>query len=215
MPWHNINVEKFAREMGLKKTLEAIKCSGEYFNSIKRKDGRDGFIHSYRVAQILIYHIKRAGSLGNLISIKDLDDILTAAFFHDVPEDVSWNALVDIEDSFGELPALFVWVLSRDKNVSDELYFFRIADFIFTALIKLADRLHNLRNMTKNFEKGTFFTKERLNRQIKETWEYIIPMALKAMEHHPEYKVVIIDMYEELLRSLAEAEYVLHKLHKA
>lgn len=211
-PWHRINVREFAKKNNLKKTLEAEKCSREYFKGMKTHDKRRKFIHSYRVVQILIYHIERSGVIGNLISLEYLDIILAAAFFHDVLEDVSWSALDDIERSFGEMVALLVWVLSRDEErFSKEIYFSRIADFIFSAIIKLADRLHNLRNMTKNLGEKDF-PPERLERQICETWDFITPMAVKAMKQYPEYKPIIDEMYDELLRAIAEAEYALLKV---
>ncbi|MFA5994279.1 MAG: hypothetical protein WC823_04940 [Parcubacteria group bacterium] len=211
MPWHQIDVSRFCEKKGLKKTLAAQKFAYQLLKTLKTKDERDVFMHSYRLAQILIYHMARAGVIGKLISIEDLDNILSAAFNHDDLEDVSWNALHDIEYCFGDLVALFVWVLSRDDKTSDVIYFLRIADFIFSALIKLADRLHNLRNMAKNLGINAFFTKERLSRQIEETWRFIVPMALKAMDQYEEYKPIIEDMLEELILVLAEAEYVLQK----
>lgn len=210
-PWHRINVGEFTKKHDLKKALEAEPCSREYFKGMKTQDKRKKFMHSYRVVQILIYHMERSGVIGNLISLEYLDIILAAAFFHDVLEDVSWSALDDIERSFGEMVALLVWVLSRDEEkFSKEIYFSRIADFIFSAIIKLADRLHNLRNMTKNLGKRDF-PSERLERQINETWDFIAPMAVKVMEQYPEYKPIIDEMYDELLVALAEAEWALSK----
>lgn len=207
--WHKINVREFSEKRNLKKTLEAEKCAKEYFKGMKTHDKRRKFMHSYRVVQILIHHMERSGVIGVLISLEDLDIILSAAFFHDVLEDISWKALDDIERSFGEMVALLVWVLSRDEEkFSKDIYFLRIADFIFSAIIKLADRLHNLRNMTKNLGKKDF-PPERLERQINETWDFIVPMAIKVMEQYPEFKPIIDEMYDELLVSLAEAEYKL------
>lgn len=211
MPWHQIDVSRFCEKKGLKKTLKAQKYAYQMFKTLKTKDERNVFMHSYRVVQILIYHMARAGVIGKIISIEDLDNILSAAFNHDDLEDISWNALFDIEYCFGELVSLLVWLLSRDKKTPDDIYFLRIADFIFSALIKLADRLHNLRNMLKNLGKNAFFTRERLRRQIEETWKFIVPMALKAMGQYDEYKLIIEDMYEELILVLDEAEWVLQK----
>ena len=210
-PWHRINVRRFAEKYGLRKTLEAEPCSREYFKGMKTHDKREKFIHAYRVVQILIYHLERSGTIGDLISLEDLDIILAAAFFHDVLEDVSWTALDDIERSFGEVVSLLVWVLSRDERCfSKEVYFSRIADFILSAIIKMADRLHNLRNMTKNLGRKKF-SRRRLKRQIRETWDFIVPMAVKAVEGHPEYKLIIDELHDELLVALAEAEYALLK----
>ncbi|KKP57755.1 MAG: hypothetical protein UR60_C0033G0011 [Candidatus Moranbacteria bacterium GW2011_GWF2_34_56] len=197
MPWHDIDVEAFAMANNLPKTLRALICAREFFNLVKRKDGRDEFVHSYRVAQILIFH--------RIFS----DDILAAGLLHDVPENINLGLLDNIREGFGENIELMVFILTRRENEDIRFYFARISEDSVTILAKLADRLHNLRNMTKNLGKDDFFTERRLSDQIEETWEYLVPMAVRAGEIDCQHREVIVEIHEELLRSLADAEWAM------
>jgi (p)ppGpp synthase/HD superfamily hydrolase len=194
-PWHRINVWYFAKQNNLSKTFQSLICAQGFFSITKRKDGRQEFSHAYRVAQILIFHGVSK------------DEIIAGGIFHDLFENISFNLWTDIESGFGEEVALIVWLLSRRPNENERYYFARIGEDVITILVKLADRLHNLRNMTKNLGKSDFFTQERLKEQIEETWEFLVPMAVKAAEIGCQYQRSIIEIHEELLRSLADAEW--------
>ena len=197
MPWHKISVFKFARENNSEKTFLALQCVKDWFFSIKRKDGRWEFMHSYRVGQILIFH----GVLD--------DDILAAIILHDVLENISPKLEEIIRCLFGERVALIVWVLSRRPDEDNKFYFARIWEDFDFIICKLGDRLHNLRNMKKNLGKTEFFTLERLQEQIDETWEYIVPLAVKAARISCKYRQVVVEIHEEILRSLADAEWAI------
>ncbi|MEF3691928.1 MAG: hypothetical protein V3574_02660 [Candidatus Moraniibacteriota bacterium] len=196
-PWHSLPVFKTATRNNWRKTILALYCAKGWFFSVKRKDKRWEFVHAYRVVQILIFH-----------GIRD-DEILAAGALHDVLENISFLMEEKIECAFGREVSLAVWILSRQKGEDEKFYFSRIGEDLDTILVKLADRLHNLRNMTKNLGKGEFFTPERLIDQIEETWEYIVPLAIKASVIGCEYRKSIIDIHEEILRSLADAEWAI------
>ena len=195
MPWHEIDVRKFAEVNNLSKTKRALVCAQEFFRFVKRKDGRDEFIHPYRVAQILIFH-------GIYIDVA-----LTAGLLHDVPENINYGLINDIFSGFGEEVGILVWLLTRRPGEDNSFYFARIGEDILAILVKMADRLHNLRNMTKNLGESSFFTKDRLIEQVEETWEYLVPMIAKAVKIGCQYIEEIIEIHEELLRSLADAEW--------
>jgi (p)ppGpp synthase/HD superfamily hydrolase len=197
MPWHKIPVWKFAKENNSVKTNRALFWAREILRFTKRKDGRNEFIHAYRVAQILIFH-----------GVRD-DRIIAAGILHDVLENISFALLEEIDCAFEEQVALIVWILSRKKGEADKFYFAQIGEDVVTILVKLADRLHNLRNMDKNLGKGKFFTKKRLLGQVEETWEYIVPLAVRAAEIDCEYREMIVEIHEEILRSLADAEWAI------
>ena len=194
-PWHSLPVFETATENNWRKTILALHCAKGWFFSVKRKDKRWEFVHAYRVAQILIFH-----------GIKD-DKILAVGALHDVLENISFLMEEKIECAFGKEVSLAVWILSRREGEDEKFYFSRIGEDLVTILVKLADRLHNLRNMTKNLGRGEFFTSERLVNQIEETWEYIVPLAIRAAEIGCEYRQIIIDIHEEIVRSLADAEW--------
>ena len=196
-PWHRINVWQFATVNNLPKTLAMLYLIKGIFFRVIRKDGRQEFIHAYRVAQILIFH-----------GVCD-DDVLAAALSHDVFEEISFKLETCIEQGFGDKVALHVWILSHRDREDIVFYFARIGEDFDTILIKLADRLHNLRNMTKNLNRWEFFTRERLLNQIEETWEYVVPLAVRAAKITCIHREKIIEIHEEMLRSLADAEKAL------
>lgn len=133
----------------------------------KRASGEDYFIHPCAVAQILM-------ELG-------LDSAsVAAAFLHDVIEDTPVTA-EDIQKDFGdEILELVSGVTKLDKIVfksyeEEEAENFRkifvaMAKDIRVIIIKLADRLHNMRSLN-------FLSKERQQRMAKETLEIYTPLA--------------------------------------
>lgn len=197
MPWHKIPVFKFAKENNLEKTILALQCVKDWFFSIKRKDERWEFIHPYRAAQILIFH-----------GVVD-DEILAATILHDTLENISFKLEETIECLFGERVILIVWVLSRRADEDNRFYFARIWEDFEFIICKLADRSHNLRNMTKNLGRTEFFTSERLEEQIDETWDYVVPLAVKAARVSCKYRQVVVEIHEEILRSLADAQWAI------
>ena len=133
----------------------------------KRASGEDYFTHPLAVAEILIGLNMDASTIA-------------AAFLHDVLEDtpVSSN---DIEDLFGsEVLALVEGVTKLDKiefksheeeqAENFKKIFVSMAKDIRVIIIKLADRLHNMRSLN-------FLSKERQLRMANETLEIFAPLA--------------------------------------
>ena len=133
----------------------------------KRASGEAYFIHPCAVAQILI-------ELG-------LDSAtVAAAFLHDVIEDTPVTE-EDISRTFGdEILALVSGVTKLDKIVfksreEEEAENFRkifvaMAKDIRVIIIKLADRLHNMRSLN-------FLSKERQIKMAQETLDIYTPLA--------------------------------------
>lgn len=133
----------------------------------KRASGEPYFIHPCAVAEILV-------DLG-------LDaPTIAAALLHDVIEDTSITA-EDIKREFGEeVLTLVSGVTKLDKIVfksreEEEAENFRkifiaMAKDIRVIIIKLADRLHNMRSLN-------FLSEERQKRMARETLEIFCPIA--------------------------------------
>ena len=133
----------------------------------KRASGEEYFIHPCTVAQILI-------DLG-------LDSAtVAAAFLHDVIEDTPVSE-GDIRKEFGEeVLELVVGVTKLDKiqftsKEEEQAENFRkifvaMAKDIRVIIIKLADRLHNMRSLN-------FLSTERQQRMARETLEVYAPLA--------------------------------------
>ncbi len=133
----------------------------------KRASGEEYFIHPCTVAGILV-------NLG-------LDSAtVSAAFLHDVIEDTAVSE-GDIRKNFGEeVLELVVGVTKLDKiefkSFEDEQaenfrkLFVAMAKDIRVIIIKLADRLHNMRSLN-------FLSVERQQRMARETLEIYAPLA--------------------------------------
>lgn len=149
------------------KIIEAYKFALSAHDGIKRKSGEPYIVHPLLVAKILIEN--------NM-------DYLTviAGLLHDVVEDTGYTT-EDIERLFGETVAKLVDGVTkidgstlREKNITEEMSIQKLilsmGTDIRVILIKLADRLHNMRTID-------FLSRERQIRMSKETNELFIPIA--------------------------------------
>ncbi len=167
----------------------------------KRASGEDYFIHPCTVAQILI-------DLG-------LDSAtVAAAFLHDVIEDTPVSE-GDIRKEFGEeVLELVVGVTklekiqfhSKEEEQAENFrkIFVAMAKDIRVIIIKLADRLHNMRSLN-------FLSLERQQRMARETLEIYAPLAhrlgisqVKCELEDLCLKYLEPDMYEYLSTNVEE-----------
>lgn len=129
--------------------------------SQRRKTGERYWEHPRGVAIILM------DELGHY----DADD-LAAACLHDTVEDTKYVTVSKIGRWFNGTVANLVDVLTKHPGLEADGYWARIADYPRAAMIKGADRLHNLRSM-----RGC--EREFIEKQVLETRERVLP-ALQA-----------------------------------
>lgn len=134
----------------------------------KRKSGEDYFVHCVETAATLVHM-----GLGSIT--------ISAALLHDVPEDTEITS-EEIKKEFGGEVAFIVDGVTklghvRLKGSIEEYYldnlrkmFMAMAADIRVVLIKLADRLHNMRTLEALPEEKRF-------RIAKETMEIFVPIA--------------------------------------
>ena len=147
--------------------IKAYNCAKEAHANQKRASGEPYFIHPCEVANILI-------DLG-------LDAAtIAAALLHDVIEDTDLKA-EDIQREFGdEVLALVSSVTKLEKIVfkskeeenaeNFRKIFVAMAKDVRVIIIKLADRLHNMRSLN-------FLSQERQQRMASETLDIYAPLA--------------------------------------
>jgi len=147
--------------------IKAYNCAKEAHANQKRASGEPYFIHPCEVANILI-------DLG-------LDAAtIAAALLHDVIEDTDLKA-EDIQKEFGdEVLALVSSVTKLEKIVfkskeeenaeNFRKIFVAMAKDVRVIIIKLADRLHNMRSLN-------FLSQERQQRMASETLDIYAPLA--------------------------------------
>ena len=147
--------------------LKAYHYAEEMHKNQKRASGEPYFTHPCAVAEILI-------DLG-----MDTPSV-AAAFLHDVIEDTPATA-DDIRKNFGdEILTLVEGVTKLDKirfqtrededAVNFRKIFVAMANDVRVIIIKLADRLHNMRSLN-------FLSQERQQRIARETLDIFTPLA--------------------------------------
>ncbi len=134
----------------------------------KRRSGEDYFQHSIATAKILA-------------EIGMGSKTVAAGLLHDVPEDTSVT-LIELEENFGKEIAQIVEGITKLGKIklrgNKEEYFLENLRKMFLAMaadirvviIKLADRLHNMRTLQYN-------PPEKQQRIAKETMEIYVPLA--------------------------------------
>ena len=160
-------INKIYPEEEVKILARAYHFAKDAHKNQKRASGEEYFTHPCAVAQILI-------------GLKMDYATIAAAFLHDVLEDTPVTAL-DIQKEFGEeVLALVEGVTKLDKiefkSKEEEQaenfkkIFVSMASDIRVIIIKLADRLHNMRSLN-------FLSYERQIRMANETLEIYAPLA--------------------------------------
>ena len=135
-----------------------------------RKSGKPYFTHPYRVAEILA-------------SLQLDDTTIAAGLLHDCVEDNENITLKEIEAQFGaEVAQLVDGVTklskldftSREERQAESLrkMFLAMAKDIRVVLIKLADRLHNLRTIN-------YMNEDKIREKCRETLEIYSPLAAR------------------------------------
>ena len=124
--------------------LKAFNFSNEAHKNIKRRSGEPYIFHPIAVARI----VSEEMGLGTIS--------ICAALLHDVVEDTEYS-LEDIKNHFGKKITIIIDGLTKISNVFEQdasiqaenfkRILLTIADDVRVILIKLADRLHNMRTL--------------------------------------------------------------------
>ncbi|MEN6440175.1 MAG: HD domain-containing protein [Syntrophobacter sp.] len=151
--------------------FEALAFAHELHAGQRRKSGAPYISHPCAVAEILVREMQFRDPV-----------VLAAALLHDVVEDVPWISLDDIEYQFGPRVAELVdgctklarFHLDRAilKDLTHSKIFISASRRLGVLIIKLADRLHNLRTLH-------FLPKTKRQRIAQETVEVYAPIAAR------------------------------------
>ncbi len=161
-------IANYLKDFNRKRFIDAFYFAEKAHRSQLRKDGETPYIvHPVSATKILM-------------AIHADEDILISALLHDVPEDTTFT-LNEVKQKFGEKVAFLVNGITKltavhykNENLEsiDSLkkMFFHIAKDPRVIIIKLADRLHNMRTLT-------FARADKQIRTAKETLEIYVPAA--------------------------------------
>lgn len=155
------------------KLLEAINFATEKHKEQRRKDDDSPYInHPIGVAHIL-----------NTIGGIEDEDILIAAILHDTIEDTK-TTQEELREKFGDKICQIVLEVTDDKSESKDVRKMKQvekADKISygAKLVKMADKLHNLRDHIKGLESGKqFWDIERIQGYF--IWSYAVVKKMKG-----------------------------------
>jgi len=152
-------------EVDINKITEAYTLAAESHVGQKRRSGEDYILHPVEVAEILV-------------DMKMDTDNVVAGILHDVGEGTTFM-LPDIEYSFGKDVSKLVDGVTKLRNLprtdSKKIENIRkmvvaMSEDIRVVIIKLADRLHNMRTLK-------YMTPEKQQIKSKETLEIYAPIA--------------------------------------
>lgn len=153
------------KDLDLKKIEEAYILASESHKGQLRKSGEEYIVHPLEVAEILL-------------SLKMDTDTIIAGILHDVVED-TYITLSDIEYSFGKEVSNLIDGVTKLRNLpkseGKQIENIRkmvvaMSEDVRVVLIKLADRLHNMRTLK-------FQSPEKQIEKAKETMDVFAPIA--------------------------------------
>ena len=161
------SLKRCANQGEYETVLKAFDFAKAAHNGVRRRSGEPYIIHPISVAQIVVQEI----GLGY--------KSIVAALVHDVVEDTEYT-LEDIERLFGAKVASLVDGLTKIKSAIDsktsgqaenfKRILLTLNDDVRVILIKLADRLHNMRTLD-------FMPYHKKSKVISETMYIFIPLA--------------------------------------
>lgn len=139
-----------------------------------------------------------------------MESALILSLLHDTPEDKDVG-FEEIGRLFGAEAADLVDRLTkkfRGVEVPKETYFSRLAENPVSAVVKGADRLHNIGSMVG------VFTREKQKRYIAETREWHLPMLKVARRNFPQFEPAFENIKLSLLSRIALIEAI-HQAEEA
>lgn len=196
-------------ENGVDMIRRAFQFANEAHMGVRRKSGEPYILHPISVARIVAHEI----GLGS--------KSITSALLHDVVEDTEFT-IEDIEHRFGPKIAYMVDGLTKmsgvfDQNASLQAENFRkmlltITDDIRVIIIKLADRLHNMRTLDS-------MPPHKQMKIASETIYLFAPLAhrlglyaIKSELEDLSLKYRFPEAYDRILKKIEETETNRHEL---
>ena len=146
-------------------------------------------------------------SFEESFSREDFDLLYTSALLHDVIEDCNKHFSkggIELVTEYGFPPEVFdiVRLVSKFSGADEyelNAYFNAIKKNKFALLVKLADRSHNVEDLHN-------LGIEKLHKYVKETRDYIYPLASYGKQHYPEIANAITILKDKIVSLTEEAE---------
>lgn len=158
---------------------KALQLMRKQFHLQVRKDGvTPVYSHSLQVAALL-----RTYEFNESMEEK----VLIVALLHDILEDTDFMSK-DMSAQFGEEITDAVARLTKGSVYNNGAYYDGILASRLSTIVKIADRFHNLSTML-----GAFSI-EKIEKYIKETEDYVLPLIKRARGEYPEQEAYFENM---------------------
>lgn len=169
-------IKGFAIGSNLNQTVIALSVARRLHDGQYRKDGLPYIVHPLKVCSTLI-----------ACGITD-DATLSASLLHDVLEDCSdklplGSRTLTQEFQLSQEVVDIITLLTKEPGMTQHelsVYFNNIKKNPKALLVKLSDRLHNSCTLS-------VFTYEKAIKYLKETSDFILPLASYGKNYYPEY----------------------------
>jgi len=197
-------IKRYLPEVNENRVRKAFFFAAEAHSGQLRKDNKPYIVHPFETARILI-------------SLRVDEETIIAALLHDVPEDTSFGLSI-IDEKFGKKVTFLVDGITKLAKVhyhhdmvqrqieSLKKLFLHTAQDPRIILIKLADRLHNMRTL-QYIEK-----EEKRVRISRETMEIFVPIAnllgiedIKAELEDLSFRFLLPDEYESMAERIRQS----------
>lgn len=184
-------LKEYIEEYHMEQSRSALPFAVEKHRGQKRKEGIPYIIHPLTMA----CHCLTVGILE--------DEIIAAVLLHDVCEDcpVKLEEL-PVAESVRRTVDRLTYYRNPGETKQSALgrYYLRMRDTPSACIIKLFDRCHNISSMSQAFTKG------KLVSYIKETREYVYPLAEYVKQNYLEFRPAVFLLEYQMKSIIAAVE---------
>lgn len=210
-------IKGYASGLGLTYTLKALPLARFLHNGQYRRDKVFANGKEYQTPYVL-HTLKVCSTLINVVGEKlskteedrrNLDILLASALLHDTLEDCKQYFPLggqELMTTYGFPKEVFtaVSLVTKESGLNEEQlldYFNKLKKNRHSILIKLADRSHNVEDLYN-------MKLDRLHKYIKETRDFIYPLATYGKQNYPEFSNAFTNLKSKIV-SLTEASEAL------
>lgn len=166
--------------------LRALEFARTYHTGLRKNGETPEFQHQLEIAMYL----------STLPNLPQEEIVYTVAILHDILEDYPVSK-EEMTQKFGKEVLDIVWILTKKYQGSkkdEKQYFKDISENSIAALVKGADRIHNVQSMLN------VFSKEKQAKYLEEVEQNFLPMIKQAKYRFPEHSGAFFNI-QHMLKS--------------
>lgn len=216
-------IKGYATGLGLTATLKALPLARQLHNGQYRRDKKIINGKEYQTPYVL-HILKVCSTLISVVGEKlsdtpehraELDILLASALLHDVLEDCAEEFPLggqELISVYGLPKEVFIAVslVTKESGLTEDQlldYFNKLKKNKYSILVKLADRSHNVEDLYN-------MKLEKLHKYIKETRDFVYPLASYGKQHYPEFSNAFTILDSKIVSLTEEAETIVSLFEK-